>query len=36
VALQASVRDYLSQSDLHTRKVYFWAPFFLSVFGRPE
>jgi CHAT domain-containing protein len=36
VALQASVRDYLSQADLHTRKVYFWAPFFLSVFGRPE
>ena len=36
VALQASVRDYLSQADIHTRKIYFWAPFFLSVFGRPE
>jgi CHAT domain-containing protein len=36
VALQTSVRDYLSQADMRTRKVYFWAPFFLSVLGRAK
>jgi CHAT domain-containing protein len=36
VALQASVNDYLSQANVHRRRIYYWAPFFLSVFGRSE
>jgi CHAT domain-containing protein len=36
MALQASVLDYLSQADIRTRKIYFWAPFFLSVLGRQK
>jgi CHAT domain-containing protein len=36
VALQASMRDYLSQAGIGTRKIYFWAPFFLSVLGRAK
>jgi CHAT domain-containing protein len=36
VALQASMCDYLVQAGIQARKVYFWAPFFLSVLGRPK
>jgi hypothetical protein len=33
-ALQQAICDYLKQATLATRKIYFWAPFFLSVLGR--
>jgi CHAT domain-containing protein len=34
MALQAAVCDYLAQTDIRTSKIYFWAPFFLSVLGK--
>jgi len=36
VALQTSIRNYLAQADIRTRKVYFWAAFFLSALGRAK
>jgi CHAT domain-containing protein len=35
-ALQATICDYLAEAGMRTRKVYFWAPFFLSVLGRSK
>jgi CHAT domain-containing protein len=34
-ALQASICEYLAKAGKQTSKVHYWAPFFLSVFGRP-
>jgi hypothetical protein len=36
VALQETVCDYLKQAGIQSRKVYFSAPFFLSVLGRAQ
>jgi CHAT domain-containing protein len=36
MALQGSVCDYLTQAGIQARKIYFWAPFFLSVLGRAK
>ena len=35
-ALQKAICDYLASAGVLSRKVYFWAPFFLSAIGRPE
>lgn len=35
-ALQGAVCSYLNQAGLQQRKIYFWAPFFLSVIGRAK
>ncbi|PWU02552.1 MAG: hypothetical protein C5B51_20645 [Terriglobia bacterium] len=35
-ALQKAICDYLETARDLTRKVYFWAPFFLSAIGRPD
>jgi CHAT domain-containing protein len=35
-ALQKAICDYLATAGVLSRKVYFWAPFFLSAIGRPE
>ena len=34
LALQKAVDDYLKKAGILTRKVYYWAPFFLSAMGR--
>ncbi len=34
-ALQKAVIDYIKQAGTLTRKIYYWAPFFLSAMGRP-
>ena len=36
LALQRALCDYLRQAGIQGRKVYFWAPFFLSVLGRSK
>src|SRR5262249_30594033 len=35
-ALQAALREYLETAGPRRRKIYYWAPFFLSVMGRPN
>ena len=34
LALQTAVKDYLKTAGIQTRKIYYWAPFFLSTLGR--
>jgi CHAT domain-containing protein len=36
LALQGAVCDYLKQAGIQARKIYYWAPFFLSVLGRAK
>jgi hypothetical protein len=36
LALQGSICNYLRQAGIQARKIYFWAPFFLSVLGRAK
>lgn len=38
VALQLAMKEYLTimQTNLRSKKVYYWAPFFLSTMGRPQ
>jgi CHAT domain-containing protein len=36
MALQKAICDYLKKAGIQGRKIYFWAPFFLSVLGRAK
>jgi CHAT domain-containing protein len=35
-ALQKAICDYLASAGVLSRRIYFWAPFFLSAIGRPK
>lgn len=35
VAIQMATKEYLKTAKVRTRKIYYWAPFFLSAMGRP-
>lgn len=35
-ALQAALQDYLAHAGPRTKKISYWAPFFLSALGRPK
>lgn len=35
LALQAAVKDYLKTASVLRRKIYYWAPLFISAMGRP-
>jgi hypothetical protein len=35
LAMQAAIKEYLNTAEPRRRRVGFWAPFFLSVLGRP-
>jgi len=35
VALQMATKEYLKTAGPRSRKIYYWAPFFLTAMGRP-